>query len=237
MENVARIIITIFFIGLIAIAIIFFGVFGLVPLEKVGKVGKQPENGEYVEPPSGENPENGVAPGSPEGGTNASSSQENPPAAGGNGQASQPPAGGEGGGQTPPVTEPSQPEPYVPPVKIVRLDVPPGSPDAPQQSPPLVESQIPKTAIRLVLKDANFHPPSFLVKKGQEITLAIESGDNRTHVFMFKDPSLSAIAVGIGPKEIRAITFTPPAAGEFWFYCNVPGHEDVGESGKMVVID
>ena len=44
MENAIRIIITVFFIGLIAMAIIFFGVFGLVPLGQIGKEGGRKED-------------------------------------------------------------------------------------------------------------------------------------------------------------------------------------------------
>jgi len=66
--------------------------------------------------------------------------------------------------------------------------------------------------------------------------VAVSSTDGYTHVFMFDDPSLSAVAVGVGPKETRAITFNAPAkAGTYSFHCDVPGHTARGEVGAMIV--
>lgn len=240
MENVARIIITIFFIGLIALAIIFFGVFGLVPLEKVGKIGKGGPQETGTEYTNTENNTNGQSQNTDNNGS-AINTPQTPITQNPGGSQTNPQPGKTGGDieQVNPVTPtPSTPEPYVPPPKKeVRLDVPPGSPNAPEQSAPLTLSQIPKDAAHLIVRGNSFSPPSFLAKKGKEITIALQSEDGRTHIFMFKDPSLSAIAVGVGPREIRAITFTPIQTGEFWFFCNVPGHESSGEYGKMVVVE
>jgi uncharacterized cupredoxin-like copper-binding protein len=53
---------------------------------------------------------------------------------------------------------------------------------------------------------------------------------------MFNDPSLSAVAVGVSPRETRAITFNAPSTpGEYPFVCDVPGHAGRGEVGKMIV--
>ncbi|OGG39237.1 hypothetical protein A3I34_00045 [Candidatus Jorgensenbacteria bacterium RIFCSPLOWO2_02_FULL_45_12] len=119
--------------------------------------------------------------------------------------------------------------------EVAQNDVEPGSPEAPQQSNPISESQIPEKAVKLSVSASGFVPAEFTVKAGELLTISITSSDQWTHVFAFHDPSMSAVAVGVGPGETRAITFNAPKAGEYQFYCNVPGHEARGEVGKMIV--
>ncbi len=119
--------------------------------------------------------------------------------------------------------------------KPVKLDVSPMSPEAPQQSAPIKETQIPKSALKITVSSQGFNPNTFTVKAGAPVALSITSGDDQTHVFKFEDPSLSAVAVGVGPRETRLIPFNAPGKGEYIFYCDVPGHKGRGEVGKMVV--
>ena len=79
-----------------------------------------------------------------------------------------------------------------------------------------------------------FSPNSFTVSAGAPVTISITSGDQYSHVFAFEDASLSAVAVGVGPGETRAITFNAPkTAGAYKFYSNIPGQS--GEAGVMTV--
>lgn len=221
MENVARIIITMFFIGLIALAIIFFGVFGLVPLENIGKIGKNNGDTVRVEYVTVEGEKPSEVPSE----ATTTVPEYVPPEI-------MPPGSG-GSIQPPPVV----PQEVTTPSGKIRLDVPPGSPNAPQQSTPITESQVPTGSVRIVMKEGSFVPRLFTIRKGEEVTLAVSSGDDRTHVFMFKDPRLSAIAIGVGPGETRLMKFAAPVAGDFEFFCAVPGHEGAGESGRMTVIE
>jgi len=111
----------------------------------------------------------------------------------------------------------------------------PGSPEAPQQTPPIAPEALPAGTIKLEVSDAGFNPAQFEVKAGQLVTLSITSVDGLTHVFQFDDSILTGVAIGIGPNETRAITFNAPKAGEYGFHCDVPGHTARGESGKMIV--
>lgn len=115
-------------------------------------------------------------------------------------------------------------------------DVQPGSPEAPQQSNPIAAEEVPSSATKLTVSAQGFSPAEFTVSAGSAVTLSVTSGDTQTHIFMFDDPSLSAVAVGIGPGETRAITFNAPTTkGEYSFRCDVPGHAGRGEVGKMIV--
>lgn len=120
----------------------------------------------------------------------------------------------------------------------VKNDVTPMAPEAPQQTAPITDkNQLSEKVIKIeVSAEKGFQPASFTVKAGQPVTVSISSVDDYTHVFAFKDASLSAVAVGVANGETRAITFkAPTATGEYVYYCNVPGHEARGESGKMIV--
>ena len=120
--------------------------------------------------------------------------------------------------------------------KPVKLDVTPGTPQAPQQSNPITKpADLPSKAIKLSISSAGWSPKEFTVSSGAAITVAVTATDNQTHVFKFDDPSLDAVAVGIGPGETRAITFNAPKAGTYKFHCDVPGHSGRGETGDMVV--
>ena len=118
----------------------------------------------------------------------------------------------------------------------VRQDVTPGSPDAPQQSNPITKAEIPSSAVKLEVSAAGFSPAQFTVDAGSAVTLSLTSTDDQTHVFLFDDPSLSAVAIGVGPGETRAISFNAPTKrGEYKFHDDVPGHAARGEVGVMIV--
>ncbi|MCF7906973.1 cupredoxin domain-containing protein [Patescibacteria group bacterium] len=110
----------------------------------------------------------------------------------------------------------------------------PGSPDAPRQSRALTEEEVPETAVKLSISASGFTPSEFTVNASDVVTLSLTSTD-RTHVFKFDDASLQAVAIGVAGNETRAITFKAPAAGDYTFYCDVPGHRGRGETGVMHV--
>lgn len=112
----------------------------------------------------------------------------------------------------------------------------PGSQTAPQQSAPLSTKEVPPQAVKLSVSASGFSPSSFSVSAGKAVTLSLTSTDDQTHVLRFNDPSLNAVAIGIGPGQTRVITFNAPAApGTYSFHCDVPGHTARGETGTMTV--
>jgi len=119
---------------------------------------------------------------------------------------------------------------------MVKNDAPAMSPEAPKQTSPVNKEELPNSVIKLSVSAAGWEPSEFSVKAGAPVTIAITAADDYTHVFMFDDTSLSAVAVGVSPHETRAITFNSPSeAGEYAFHCDVPGHKNRGEVGKMIV--
>ena len=110
----------------------------------------------------------------------------------------------------------------------------PNNPAVPQAST-ISKSELPAGAIELSVSSTGFSPNEFTVKAGQKITLAITSKD-KSHTFAFKDPTLSSIALNAGAGQTSAVNFVAPTKpGEYIFRCDLPGHEDGGEVGKMIV--
>ncbi len=118
----------------------------------------------------------------------------------------------------------------------VKLDVAPGSPQAPQESAPIAAQSIPKAdVIKITAITGGWSPNTFTVKAGELVNLVVSDGDQLAHVFAFQDPSLSAVAVGVGPGDAnRIISFNAPTkTGTYTFFNNIPGRN--GETGTMVV--
>lgn len=120
-------------------------------------------------------------------------------------------------------------------LKSRNLAAEPGSPGAPAQSNPIGKEQASVGAVKITMSGAGFLPAAFNVKSGSAVTLAITSNDLQTHIFKFDSPTLSGVAVGLGPQETREISFIAPVRGEYSFYCDVPGHAARGERGTMIV--
>lgn len=114
----------------------------------------------------------------------------------------------------------------------------PGTPTAPKESNPLTSvSDVPTSAVKITMAATGITPSTFTVKAGEAVTLSVADGDTQSHIFKFEDPSLAAVAVGIGPGDpIRVLSFNAPTKpGSYVYYCDVPGHRARGEQGTMVV--
>ncbi|MBI1888421.1 MAG: cupredoxin domain-containing protein [Candidatus Spechtbacteria bacterium] len=110
------------------------------------------------------------------------------------------------------------------------------NPEAPAQSLPLEEKDVPNGAIKLQVTAQGFSPNTFTVKAGEKVTLAAKSADQWVHTFVFDDPKLTDVSLGLASGETRGITFfAPKKKGEYKFFCNVPGHRGRGEEGVMIV--
>lgn len=110
------------------------------------------------------------------------------------------------------------------------------NPEVPAQSLPLEEKDVPKDAVKLEVTAQGFSPNKFTVKAGEKVALAAKSADQWVHTFVFDDPTLADVSLGLASQETRGITFfAPKKKGEYKFFCNVPGHRDRGEEGVMIV--
>lgn len=120
--------------------------------------------------------------------------------------------------------------------KPTKNNVSPISEQAPRETAAISPDSLPKEVIKLNITATGFDPKEINVKAGEVVSIALTSGDAQTHILRFDDPNLSAVAIGVGAQETRAITFNAPKTpGSYSFYCRVLGHKGRGEVGAMIV--
>ncbi len=119
----------------------------------------------------------------------------------------------------------------------VKLNVMPSSAEAPKESAPITANQIPVGAntVKISVSAAGFVPNTFTVKEGQLVNFVLTSTDDFTHVFLPDDTALTATALGVAGHETRVKSWNAPKKGTYTFRCDIPGHADRGEVGKMIV--
>lgn len=93
-------------------------------------------------------------------------------------------------------------------------------------------------SIELVATDEagqfRFSPDRIEVAPGQQVTLRVVNRGASAHDFAV--PVLGVETGQIDPGQEKTITFTAPSnPGEYRFVCTVPGHEQLGMHGTLVV--
>ncbi len=218
MEDAARLIIIILFIGLVVVAVVFFGIFFLAPFGNVGGVlGRKATSTEIVNLPPLNQGSNGS-------GLNTGQPSESS-SAGNEGQQN----------QLAPVVQPTNGA-TIPAVSGI-----PGPSLSPNdykfiaQSNPIAVNDIPSGTVKLMVTPGGFSPTTITAPAGSVVVLALISGDDETHVFKFDNPDLSSISVGVGPYGIRTLTFVIKRSGVYGFHDDVPGRAQAGVVGRLIV--
>jgi len=85
----------------------------------------------------------------------------------------------------------------------------------------------------MVINNGAIKPNNFSIAAGTTVLLTFTSGDNQAHNITFSDKTLKLIELKSDAPHKKLITFTTPKAGEYSFYCDLPGHEK--EIVKMIV--
>lgn len=77
-----------------------------------------------------------------------------------------------------------------------------------------------------------YEPSSLSVAAGEEITITMNCGPSVEHDFIIRDFEGEREIVACDPGGSGTGTFTV-AAGDYEFYCSVPGHEAAGMVGTI----
>jgi len=115
---------------------------------------------------------------------------------------------------------------------VVKNDAAPMTAEAPRLTPPIQESDLAASAIKLKATSEGFSPKEFTVKSGSSATVSLtsEGVDSR---LVFKDPNLKALEIPVPMGYTMAKTFNAPAPGRYEFYQDIPGRSS--ETGVMIV--
>lgn len=77
-----------------------------------------------------------------------------------------------------------------------------------------------------------FLPAALSVRAGETVTLQLENGDLFGHSF---DIDALDVHVDLPAQAKTAVSFTPTKPGTYLVYCAVPGHQEGGMVGELVV--
>ena len=92
---------------------------------------------------------------------------------------------------------------------------------------------------QLGMQDIAFDKTEFTIPADTDVTLTLTNAGAIMHNFSVDDhnnPNVKnlGISVDVNPGETKTVTINAPA-GDYYYYCNVPGHEAAGMFGTMHV--
>jgi nitrite reductase (NO-forming) len=86
-------------------------------------------------------------------------------------------------------------------------------------------------ALEVVSHDVYFEPDTLTIPADTAVTISIPNQGASPHNFSIDELEIS---VDQAPGQEQEVEITAPA-GEYEFYCNVPGHREAGMVGTLVV--
>ncbi|MGE5675812.1 MAG: cupredoxin domain-containing protein [Mycobacterium leprae] len=88
--------------------------------------------------------------------------------------------------------------------------------------------------IQVTASDYKFEPSVIPVKPGERVKITVTNHGAVDHEFESEEAKIEELVIPAGKS--RSVTITAPAkAGEYQFFCDVPGHQAMGMVGKIVV--
>jgi uncharacterized cupredoxin-like copper-binding protein len=95
------------------------------------------------------------------------------------------------------------------------------------------------SGVTLDLVDIAFEPTELTIPADQDVTVTLTNKGASQHNFSITDnnnPNVKNlnISVNVAPGQTQTVTINAPA-GDYYFFCNVPGHEAAGMHGMMHV--
>jgi plastocyanin len=134
---------------------------------------------------------------------------------------------------------PSDAEFLLAPVLASPAALPPGTPVPAAAGTPVLASPVAGQGPTLVLVDFAFRPNEFAIPANTPVTVTLRNTAVLTHNFSITDhnnpdvPDLH-ISVDVAPGQTGHATIDAPP-GTYYFFCDIPGHEQAGMFGHLTV--
>lgn len=90
----------------------------------------------------------------------------------------------------------------------------------------------PSAAVTLEAVDLAFKPSDLVILADTPDTVTVHNGGVALHNFSV---DALGISVDVVPGETKMVTINAPA-GEYEFYCGVPGHKQAGMVGRLYIV-
>lgn len=119
----------------------------------------------------------------------------------------------------------------------------PGEVSAPTEGPAIEGPTVPPPGseapgeagikeIKIEAFSFGYTPGELQAKAGEAIKLTITNSSGIPHTFTIDELQVD---VRLSPGKTKTIEFTPNKAGDFSYYCTIPGHKAAGMFGDLIV--
>lgn len=81
--------------------------------------------------------------------------------------------------------------------------------------------------------DMSFDPDEITASAGEDLEITLDNTDGQIHNFTLDEADFELEAAG-GETATGTLS-VPDEAGEYEFYCSVPGHRESGQVGTLIV--
>jgi uncharacterized cupredoxin-like copper-binding protein len=110
---------------------------------------------------------------------------------------------------------------------------PAGAPAAPAAGSPATTGTAAAQSVEFVAYDIYFEPKEVTIPANTDVTAVIRNDGAAPHNFSIDE---LGIDVDVAPGETKETVINAPA-GEYEYYCNVPGHKEAGMVGTLTVTE
>jgi uncharacterized cupredoxin-like copper-binding protein len=87
--------------------------------------------------------------------------------------------------------------------------------------------------IEIKAKEFSFSPERIEVEQGRTVRLELVNAGKLSHNLHIEGAAAKTGTIQAG--NAAAVTFTPDKRGTVRFFCDVPGHEQAGMTGRLIV--
>ncbi|MEX2144274.1 MAG: cupredoxin domain-containing protein [Anaerolineales bacterium] len=96
----------------------------------------------------------------------------------------------------------------------------------------LVACSTPTKKVTLVAEDIMWSMETIEAKVNQPIEITIRNAGALDHDFVIAELDIEVL---LSPGDIEVVEFTVDQAGTILYICNIPGHEEAGMVGQIVI--
>lgn len=92
----------------------------------------------------------------------------------------------------------------------------------------------PVKSVTLVAEDIHWDIEQISAQLGQTVEVTLRNDGALDHSFVIEQWEIS---VHLSPGETQVVSFVADSSGTYKYICGIPGHEDAGMVGELVVTE
>ena len=98
----------------------------------------------------------------------------------------------------------------------------------------LAACSVPTKKVTLVAEDILWNLETIEAKVNQPIEITIRNDGALDHDFVIAELDIDVL---LSPGDVEVVEFTVDHAGTITYICNIPGHEEAGMVGQIIITD